>query len=290
MRVKSLLGKYVLCWIYSSCDSLRHPSVPPSALVLPTWSSHTFKSTTKPEGPEPAPDYYEIYPSGSGPALCLQMSGKTRSRGVIGLPQPQLQQILSESLAGWAHRNFFYKFYQFYRPFPQTRFFPLIQPFISHISIPKIRPVFLLTTVNPLIPFRPSFPLASTFQPVTTWMILRAVASWCWCPVQSAIYYMLPLWLSPSNCPHWHLLTHTCQWCFRISPWSSSFSPPLLASNGDTGSIAQPFHMSSEEDLSSGPGRTILNPNVQALFSLVNTFVPSSKTSPSAFSTILSNP
>ena len=43
--------------------------------------------------------------------------------------------------------------------------------------------------------------------------------------------------------------------------------------------------MSSDEDLSSGPGGTILNPNVQALFSLVNTFVPSSKTPPSAFST-----
>ena len=89
-KVRSLLNLFFL----------RHPSVPPSALVLPTWSSHTFKSTTKPEGPEPAPDYYEIYPSGSGPALCLEMSGKTRSRGVIGLPQPQLQQILSESLAG----------------------------------------------------------------------------------------------------------------------------------------------------------------------------------------------
>jgi hypothetical protein len=43
--------------------------------------------------------------------------------------------------------------------------------------------------------------------------------------------------------------------------------------------------MSSDEDLSSGPGGTILNPNVQALFGLVNTFVPSSKMSPSVFST-----
>ena len=39
------------------------------------------------------------------------------------------------------------------------------------------------------------------------------------------------------------------------------------------------FHMSSDEDLSSGPGESILNPNVQALFGL------SSKMSPSAFST-----
>ena len=43
--------------------------------------------------------------------------------------------------------------------------------------------------------------------------------------------------------------------------------------------------MSSDEDLSSGPGETILNPNVQALFGLVDTFKPSSKMSPSAFST-----
>ena len=45
------------------------------------------------------------------------------------------------------------------------------------------------------------------------------------------------------------------------------------------------FHMSSDEDPSSGPGETFLNPNVQALFGLVNTFKPSSKVSPSAFST-----
>jgi hypothetical protein len=44
--------------------------------------------------------------------------------------------------------------------------------------------------------------------------------------------------------------------------------------------------MSSDEDLSScGPGGTILNPNVQALFGIVNTFNPSSKMLPSAFST-----
>ena len=43
--------------------------------------------------------------------------------------------------------------------------------------------------------------------------------------------------------------------------------------------------MSSDEDLSSGPGGTILNPNVQALFGLVDTSKPSSKMSPSAFST-----
>jgi len=45
------------------------------------------------------------------------------------------------------------------------------------------------------------------------------------------------------------------------------------------------FHMSSDEDLSSGSDGTILNPNVQALFGLVNTFKPSSKMLPSAFST-----
>lgn len=43
--------------------------------------------------------------------------------------------------------------------------------------------------------------------------------------------------------------------------------------------------MSSDEDLSSGSGGTILNPNVQALFGLVSTFEPSSKVSPSALST-----
>ena len=43
--------------------------------------------------------------------------------------------------------------------------------------------------------------------------------------------------------------------------------------------------MSSDEDLSSGLGGTILNPNVQALFGLVDTFEPSSKMLPSAFST-----
>ena len=43
--------------------------------------------------------------------------------------------------------------------------------------------------------------------------------------------------------------------------------------------------MSSDEDLSSGPDGIILNPNVQALFGLVNTFKPSSKMLPSAFST-----
>ena len=43
--------------------------------------------------------------------------------------------------------------------------------------------------------------------------------------------------------------------------------------------------MSSDEDLSSGPGETILNPNVQALFGLVDTFKSSSKMSPSVFST-----
>jgi hypothetical protein len=45
------------------------------------------------------------------------------------------------------------------------------------------------------------------------------------------------------------------------------------------------FHMSSDEDLSSGPGRTIPNPNLQTLFGLVNTFEPNSKRLPSAFST-----
>lgn len=46
------------------------------------------------------------------------------------------------------------------------------------------------------------------------------------------------------------------------------------------------FHMSSDEDLSSGPDGTNLNPNVQALFGLVNTFKPSPKMLPSAaFST-----
>ena len=42
--------------------------------------------------------------------------------------------------------------------------------------------------------------------------------------------------------------------------------------------------MSSDEDLSSGPGGSILNPNVQALFGLVNT-TPSSMILPPAFST-----
>jgi hypothetical protein len=45
------------------------------------------------------------------------------------------------------------------------------------------------------------------------------------------------------------------------------------------------FHMSSDEGLSSGSDGTILNPNVQALFGLVNTSKPSSKMLPSAFST-----
>jgi hypothetical protein len=41
------------------------------------------------------------------------------------------------------------------------------------------------------------------------------------------------------------------------------------------------FHTSSDEDLSSGPNGTSLNPNVQALFGLVNTHKPSSKMLPS---------
>ena len=46
------------------------------------------------------------------------------------------------------------------------------------------------------------------------------------------------------------------------------------------------FNMSSDEDLSSsGPGGPGLNPNVQALFGLVNTFNPKSKMLPPAFST-----
>ena len=45
------------------------------------------------------------------------------------------------------------------------------------------------------------------------------------------------------------------------------------------------FHMSSDEGLSSGSDGTNLNPNVQTLFGLVNTFKPSSKMLPSAFST-----
>ena len=45
------------------------------------------------------------------------------------------------------------------------------------------------------------------------------------------------------------------------------------------------FHMSSDEDLSSGPGGTLLNPNVQALFGLVNTFNPISRVPSSLFST-----
>ena len=45
------------------------------------------------------------------------------------------------------------------------------------------------------------------------------------------------------------------------------------------------FHMSSDEDLSSGPDGTVLNPNVKALFGLVNTSKPSSKVLPSDFST-----
>ncbi|KAF8800571.1 hypothetical protein BYT27DRAFT_7199698 [Phlegmacium glaucopus] len=44
------------------------------------------------------------------------------------------------------------------------------------------------------------------------------------------------------------------------------------------------FHMSSDEDVSSGPDGTVLNPNVKALFGLVNTFNPGSKVS-STFST-----
>ena len=45
------------------------------------------------------------------------------------------------------------------------------------------------------------------------------------------------------------------------------------------------FHMSFDDDLLFGPEGTVLNPNVQALFGLVNTFEPSSKMLPSAFST-----
>jgi hypothetical protein len=37
------------------------------------------------------------------------------------------------------------------------------------------------------------------------------------------------------------------------------------------------FHMSSDEEVSSGPGGALLNPNVKALFGLVNTPVPASK-------------
>ena len=69
----------------------------------------------------------------------------------------------------------------------------------------------------------------------------------------------------------------------------SSSPPPLASKRGNRKHRRTPsegvFHMSSDEDLSSGPGGTILNPNVQALFSLANTFVPSSQTSQSPFST-----
>ena len=66
-------------------------------------------------------------------------------------------------------------------------------------------------------------------------------------------------------------------------------SPPPLASKRNRKHHRTPsegvFHMSSDDDLSSEPGGTTLNPNVQALFGLVNTSKPSSKMSPSAFST-----
>ena len=67
-------------------------------------------------------------------------------------------------------------------------------------------------------------------------------------------------------------------------------SPPSLARKGGNRKHRRTpsegvFHMSSDEDLSSGSGGTILNPDVQALFGLVNTFKPSSRTSPSALST-----
>ena len=68
-----------------------------------------------------------------------------------------------------------------------------------------------------------------------------------------------------------------------------STPPPLASKRGNRMHRRTPsegvFHMSSDEDVSSGPAGTILNPNVQALFGLVNTFEPSSKMSPSAFST-----
>ena len=47
------------------------------------------------------------------------------------------------------------------------------------------------------------------------------------------------------------------------------------------------FHMSSDEDMSSGSGGIVLNPNVQALFGLVNSSKPSSNMSTSTFSTPL---
>lgn len=45
------------------------------------------------------------------------------------------------------------------------------------------------------------------------------------------------------------------------------------------------FHMSSDEDISSGPREGVLNPNVRALFGLVSTFNPSPNISSSVFST-----
>ena len=56
---------------------------------------------------------------------------------------------------------------------------------------------------------------------------------------------------------------------------SSPSTPPNKRKHRRTQSEGV-FHMSSDEDLSSGPYGTSLNPNVQALFGLANTFKPSS--------------
>ena len=73
---------------------------------------------------------------------------------------------------------------------------------------------------------------------------------------------------------------------FNTMGLPSSPSPPASKRKHRRTPSEDVFHMSSDEDLSSGSDGTILNPNVQALFGLVNNNLkPSSKMLPSAFST-----
>ena len=91
--------------------------------------------------------------------------------------------------------------------------------------------LFLLASINALVPFRPSLPLTSTFQFVTTWMTCLILVS---LPLRLLCVAIMTMAFKLPPFPLAHLvLSHSIPWAFL---------PHLLHSQvrGGTGSIAGP--------------------------------------------------